>query len=766
MTNNFSKILANTYPFRTRHYLLEFDIKIETQKTIAQPRTTYNFKRGNLEAVKDDISKIILQEGSDVDDQWFTIKRGIIKSLNKHIPKVKVKNKKSPPWIDADVVEASRIKKKALKKAHRTNNQEDWDNYKDLRNRMKNLVNRKYNQYINTISENIGHTPKKFWNLISSRNKSKSSPDRILEGNNELTDPREKACAFNTYFASIFSKWEDKDLPPLDTYTDDNLGHVHIDINEVTKELQNLDITKAPGPDGIPTYILKTCANEISPLLTELFNNSLSTSKVPSEWKRANVVPIHKKGSKLDTNNYRPISLLPIVSKILERCIYNNIINHIRPNICEPQHGFLSKSSTNTQMLTFFQQVSNNLDNKIQTDIIYFDLSKAFDSVPHPPLISKLKTFGIHDRLLHWFEDYLTDRRQRVTLEGQNSTWLPVTSGVPQGSILGPLLFLLYINDLPTKLNHDTNCGIFADDTKIGRKITTQDDKTTLQNDIDQLHDWGHTWGLKFNTNKCKSISIGDQGKLIPTDYTMGQAQLEKVNNMTDLGITISDDLKWKTHIDTIAAKAERQLWMLVRTLGYQAPQKAKQVAFQTMVRPILEYGSPLWNPTIKAQQKTLEDVQRKGTNFILCNPRYDHPDHIDYRDRLIQLNLLPTSYRREIADLTQLLSALNDQTNLDLSGHIKFEEREEGPRTRQTDHNSRLTVNRTNLQSTRQFFHHRATRTWNKLPEHLRIALKNTGNKLVIKQHLIPYYRYMLTHHFNTNNQCTWTNHCQCNRC
>jgi hypothetical protein len=765
LENEFSDILSNTYHFRTRHYLLEFHIKIDTHKAIKHTRTTYNFRKGNIDAVKEDIRKINLQEGADVDDQWFAMKRSIIKSLNNHIPKVKVKNNKSPPWIDAEVVEASRNKKKALKKAHRTNKDEDWAIYKNHRNRMKNLTNRKYNEYISTVSDNIGNTPKKFWNLLSSRSKSRRSPDRINDGNREITDPVDKACAFNKYFASIFSTWN-KEYPPLETYTDDNLGSIRIDVNQVQTELQKLDVTKAPGPDGIPTYLLKTCANEIAPLLTEIYNNSLSTSKLPTEWKRANITPVYKKGDKLDTNNYRPISLLPIVSKVLERCIYNNIIDHIRPNISPSQHGFLSKSSTNTQMLSFFQLVNNTLDNRTQTDLIYFDLSKAFDSVPHPPLIAKLKTFGIHDRLLDWFKDYLTDRKQRVTIDGHHSTWLPVTSGVPQGSILGPLLFLLYINDLPTKLNNDTDCAIFADDTKIGRPIQSPDDETKLQQDIDNLSTWSHTWGLKFNTKKCKSISICDQDKIIDTKYSMNQEDLEKVNDMQDLGITVSNTLKWKTHIEAIATKAERQLWMIVRTLGYQAPQKAKQIAYQSLVRPILEYGSPIWNPTIKLYQKIIEDVQRKATNFILCNPRYDHPDHIDYKDRLQILNMLPTSYRREQIDITQLLTALNDNTNLNLTGLISFEEREIGPRTRQTDHNTRIQVKRTNLQSTTHFFHHRVTRTWNSLPDDIKLALRNTNNKLVIKQHLTPHYKNKLANTFETNNQCTWTSHCQCNRC
>jgi len=181
--------------------------------------------------------------------------------------------------------------------------------------------------------------------------------------------------------------------------------------------------------------------------------------------KKANVVPVHKKGDKTTPKNYRPISLLPIVSKILERCIFNNIIPFLAPKIAACQHGFMKNRSTTTQLMEALHNISKILDNKKQTDVIYFDLSKAFDTVPHDLLLHKLKQFGIHGRLLKWITNYLTNRLQRVTCDGGTSSWLPATSGVPQGSILGPLLFPLYINDLPNCISDKTKWAIFADDT-------------------------------------------------------------------------------------------------------------------------------------------------------------------------------------------------------------------------------------------------------------------------------------------------------------
>ena len=331
----------------------------------------------------------------------------------------------------------SKQKHSALKKSLRSNNTTDRDNYKAIRNRLKNLVASKYREFINNIAENLTTQPKKCWSLLASRTKSRSTPGHLKDGTKEVSDPTLKASLFNRFFSSIFILWNKDQIPFCQQHEDEHLRSVQLEEDDIRKALKNLDSTKAPGPDGIPTKVLKDCAEELIPNLTDLFNTSLTEGIVPQEWKEANVVPVLKKGDPTNPSNYRPISLLPIISKILERCIYDKIINALRPKITRMQHGFLTSSSTTTQLLTFFNKINDILDNKTQCDIIYFDLSKAFDSVPHPPLLAKLKSLGICGSLHNWLSNYLTNRMQRVTLDGRTSEWLPVTSGVPQGSILG-----------------------------------------------------------------------------------------------------------------------------------------------------------------------------------------------------------------------------------------------------------------------------------------------------------------------------------------
>jgi hypothetical protein len=246
----------------------------------------------------------------------------------------------------------------------------------------------------------------------------------------------------------------------------------------------------------------------------------------------------------------------------------------------------------------------------------------------------------------------------------------------------------------------------------------------------------------------------------------MNYENLEQTDSMIDLGVTIKNDLKWTDHIMSMCKKAEGRLWLVVRTLGFYSPIIAKKTAYIALIRSILEYSSPIWNPRYKHNQKLIEDIQRKGTNYILNNDRYDHPNHIKYKTRLLMLDMLPTSYRREILDLTLLLKSLNGSTGLHLKDSLKFVERAEGIQTRQSTSASKLKHIKTNLERTTHFYTQRIVETWNALPEHIRLSLKNTGNPLIIKQHLIPYYKDKLANTFDEDNQCTWVSICKCNRC
>ena len=442
--------------FPSDHYLINFSIKASSLKNNKLTRSVFDYRNVDWTKVKayltnadliDIVSDSVgIPDINRICDNWVS---KLEETLNTFVPRRIIRDINSPPWIDSEVINLSKKKETASKRARRTNAQSAWAKYRRLRNSLRNMIDQKYNKYTKDSLDDIRTNPKRFWSFLRSKTKSKHIPSEMKFQGNTSDEPEVVANYFNNLFYSNFTHVHNTDnLPPINSFINPNLSIVQLSVAEVRIILQNIDTSKATGPDGIPGVFLKNCAKELAPSFTKLLNISLQAGIFPNSWKMANICPIFKKGDRTNCENYRPISLLSILSKIFERAICNIIYPEIKDLISNNQYGFVQRRSTESQLYVFYDKISKILDSGGQTDVIYLDFTKAFDSVPHHLLIHKLQTFGFNGTLLNWFHSYLNNRYQRVLIHGSMSTKLPVRSGVPQGSILGPLMFILYVNDI------------------------------------------------------------------------------------------------------------------------------------------------------------------------------------------------------------------------------------------------------------------------------------------------------------------------------
>ena len=472
---------------------------------------------------------------------------------------------------------------------------------------------------------------------------------------------------------------------------------------DVMAKLNKLREDKASGVDELLPRLLCHVKEEITRPLWLLFRKSLDEGTVPEDWKRANVAPIFKSGSRNKAENYRPVSLTSQVCKIFEALMRDAMMKHLEDYqlLKDSQHGFRKGRSCMTNLLTLLETVTRCLDEGDNVDIIFLDFAKAFDKVPHRRLLRKLENHGIGGKILRWIESWLGDRLQRTCIKGKKSSWRKVTSGVPQGSVLGPILFLIYINDLDS--------GVmswilkFADDTKIFRRIRDGGDTLRLQQDLDRLIAWSVEWQMLFNDKKCKVMHIGSGGQYV---YRMGSHEVESIGVERDLGVMLSNDMKVLSHCSFAYAKANKMLGLLKRTIKYKNTDIMIRL-YKALVRPHLEYCSSVWSPYYKKDREMLERVQHRFTKMF---PKIKNKS---YEERIEELGLWSLEERRNRADLIETFKLVKG-----LSGvrYENFFEIDAEPRTR--GHNLRIVKKRFSTTHRQCTFSQRVINRWNSLDQ------------------------------------------------
>ncbi len=442
-----------------------------------------------------------------------------------------------------------RIKKSPSPSKHLINK------FKDLRSKIKRMLRNNRLDYMNSICASHQNNQKRFWSFFKLKSKISNVPGKVLMEISEtervyVDENTDIANMFNQYFASIFTKDQDGSFEQKDISHNiiPIIDNVTLSEEDIVAVIKNLDSNKAQGPDGIPVRLLKETAMQIAPSLRVLYNKSLKVGVLPDEWKLANVVPVHKHGEKSHVEHYRPISLLSIISKVLERCVFNNIKYHVYEQISPYQSGFMPGKSCITQLVDVLERIGRELDRVKQIDVLYLDMSKAFDKVSHATLLHRVRQFGFGGNILKWFRSYLTNRHQRTTILGTTSKSLPVTSGVPQGSILGPLLFLLYEDHLSNAVRA-SNIATFADDTKIFRTISSNSDAVALQTDLTNFEESSKNVNLILNASKCKVLRVTRKHNKIIYPYKLHETILTSTECERDLGVLTSSDLTWSNII-------------------------------------------------------------------------------------------------------------------------------------------------------------------------------------------------------------------------
>ena len=351
------------------------------------------------------------------------------------------------------------------------------------------------------------------------------------------------------------------------------LSEAYITEAEVHEILAGLDPTKAMGCNNIHPIVLKHCSDFLASPLALLFNLSLSTGCIPTEWKIHRICPIHKEGDQQNVANYQPISLLSIRSKVPEKAIFNKVITFVRAKLSKVQFGFLRGRSCLSQLLTSLTQIFNDLDRgAAAVDPIFLDLKKAFDSAPHTELLLKLWRIGITGKLLFLVPRVSVPTQHYVHIDNTSSPLLPVKSEVPQGSILGPLLFLIYINDLPECINY-ASCYLSANDSKVLKSIFSTNDCSQLQTDLTSLEAWCNTWKLRLNKSKSTHLRLSlsnHTNSPHSCHYNITGAQLQSVHSQRDLGVVISNTLSWQQHYTKLRQKTYNALHLIRRTLSTQ----------------------------------------------------------------------------------------------------------------------------------------------------------------------------------------------------
>ena len=621
-------------------------VRDEASKKIpVKSESTFNFKKADYVTMynlflQTDWSFLTNYEDVNlaVEDFYRVINNIFTTCVPRTYPSTYPKSHRYPPWYSRDIICDIREKKTAWKKYKQFNSIQDLGKFKTLRSKIKNDIKLAHEQYINNIENNFKTNPKSFWSYIHSKKNTTTIPNNMTYNDNSLGNPQEIVDAFAELFETAFtesSEYVDSENTDVDENGHEPTQLVQLNEDKICKAIKKLKNKFTAGPDGIPSFLIKDCASVLAKPLLILFNLALNSNTFPELWKNSKIIPVFKKDNRTDIKNYRPITIINNFSKVFEFALYEELHIHINEQICSNQHGFVTGRSTISNLVCVTQFISEVLDGNGQVDVIYTDFSKAFDRLDHGILLRKLSAFGFNRDLVQFCSSYLKCRNQYVQYRGHKSESIICTSGVPQGSVLGPLFFILFINDIVLGVN--CYCLLYADDLKLYLAIKDESDCLLLQADLDLINDWCTSNFLPLNAAKCNTVTYTRKLNPMQYEYAINRIHLNKLEVFKDLGIIFDSKLTFNQHINVIVSSAYKTLGFIIRNSGELNNIDTLKILFTSFVRSKLEYGSVVWNPKYAVHSKAIEQIHRRFLKFMAFKVDKTYPPTGFPHDKLLE---------------------------------------------------------------------------------------------------------------------------------
>ena len=573
-----------------------------------------------------------------VEELWMEFKTKFVELSNIHAPFISVRRKRhGAPWITNEYILLARERDYFRKKYYQTKLQCHWDKFKGFRNKANNMNKKlKRNFYQNEFLE-CGSDIKKNWKILKNLlpNKNGAMDVKLVIEGNIITDAEEIASKLNVAFNEVSNRLNEgappsvRDINALDTLCqiDKEFKFKEISVEFVRNELENINCKKAVGVDGLHPKLLKLAVEYIAAPLAHIFNRSLITSDIPMDFKTARITPIHKGGA-FEISNFRPISILPILSKILEKAVHKQLYDFLNNNklLSKEQSGFRPLHSTATCVTHIVDFLLQNMDSGQLIGAVFLDLKKAFDVIPLHLILAKLSFYGIRNDEYKWFESYLLSRKHCVSVQGCSSNYLTVQSGVPQGSILGPLIFCLFINDIcKLSFSSQSKISLYADDTAIFNKDSDHSQiQINLQRDFDLIVKWLKYNGMYIHPDKTKVITFGPKRKLhnLVLSIKYNDSELENVSHLKYLGVILDSQLVWSKHIETICLKISRSI-ACIRRIKHLVPNKVLINLYYALILPYIDYCCTAWGSCSKANLLKIQKLQNRYARLVLNVDRF-----------------------------------------------------------------------------------------------------------------------------------------------